>query len=261
MRMLHCLADRYEEFQPLSGGEPRLVTESGVRQAVDQLHGEEPLAGGRQAAVEHACDIGMIHHRERLPFLLEPLNHGFGIHPGLDQLERHVPLDGLGLPGDPDLAHTAVADLLLHGVTAGDEDAGRARRFIVGRRVGGGGGGCIFRARIVVEGGVSGGLLNVGIDGLSLGPVQNIPRLFVSRQQSLDRGNEVGLPFAGLLQKCGALVGRSGQSFLEQRFFVHGLCSGSAGDFFAKCSISFLKSSLPRMASRSVSLAMCAASL
>ena len=32
------------------------------------------------------------------------------VHPGLDQLERHLPLDRLGLLGQVDGAHAALAD-------------------------------------------------------------------------------------------------------------------------------------------------------
>ena len=83
----------------------------------------------------------MIHHRQRLPLLLEALQHGLRVHARLDQLERHLALDRLGLPGDPDFAHAAFADLLLKRVPARDDDAGlglrlKVRRLIdLGRRV------------------------------------------------------------------------------------------------------------------------------
>ena len=124
--VLHRLADRHEQLQPLLGRQPGLVAELGQRQAVDQFHDEERLARRRQAAVEHAGDVGVIHHGQRLPLLLEARQHGLGVHAGLDELERHLAFDGLGLLGDPDLAHAAFADLLLQRVAAGD-DACRAR--------------------------------------------------------------------------------------------------------------------------------------
>ena len=43
-------------------------------------------------------------------------------------------------------------------------------------------------------------------------------------------------------------------------FFPHGFFCFSSGDLFVSSSINFLKSSRPRIGSRSVSLAMCAAS-
>ncbi len=131
--MLHRLADRYEQFQALLGGKPGLIAEPGQRQAVDQLHDEERLAGGREAAVEDLGDVGMIHQRQRLPLLLEALHHRFGIHAGLDQLQRHPALDGLGLLGDPDLAHAPFADLLFKRVVPRDHDAGLRNRAVVGR--------------------------------------------------------------------------------------------------------------------------------
>ena len=96
---------------------------------------------GRQAAVEDAGDVGVVHHRQRLPLLLEALQHGPGIHAGLDELERDLAFDGLGLLGDPDLAHAAFADLLHEGVTAGDDDARLDLRAVVGGGAEGGGAG------------------------------------------------------------------------------------------------------------------------
>ena len=109
--VLHRLADRHEQLQPLLGRQLGLVAELRQRQAVDQFHDEERLAGRCQAAVEDAGDVGMVHHRQRLPFLLEAGQHGPGIHAGLDELEGDLAFDGFGLFGDPDLAHAAFADL------------------------------------------------------------------------------------------------------------------------------------------------------
>ncbi len=232
MRVLHRLADRHEEFQPLFGGEPGLVAELGQRQAVDQLHDEERLAGGRQAAVEHLGDVGMIHHRQRLPLLLEALQHGLRVHAGLDQLQRHLALDRLGLLGDPDLAHAPFADFFLERVTPRDDDAGLGLRAVVGGR--GGRGRCVVRAWSVVEGGVRMGLARARIHGLGRGPVENVARLFVCRQECLDGRPEFRPPRARLVQEGGTLVGRSGQRFLKECFFVHVLGSDLADDFVAK---------------------------
>jgi hypothetical protein len=79
-----------------------------------------PLTAGRQAAVEHPGDVGMVHHRQCLPFLLEPRQHRPGIHNGLDQLQRDFAFDRFGLLGDPDLAQSSFADLLLQHVASGN---------------------------------------------------------------------------------------------------------------------------------------------
>ena len=85
----------------------------------------------RQAAVENAGDVGMVHQGQGLPLLLEALQHGLGVHAGLDELQRDLAFDRLGLLGDPDLAHAAFADLLHQRVAAGDDRAGRGVRAVV----------------------------------------------------------------------------------------------------------------------------------
>ena len=111
----------------LADAQPGLVAEAGQRQAVDQFHDEERPAIRRQAAVEDAGDVGVVHEGQGLPLLLEALHHRLGVHAGLDELQRHLALDRLGLFGDPDLAHAALADLLDQRVAARDDRAGRRR--------------------------------------------------------------------------------------------------------------------------------------
>lgn len=48
-----------------------------------------------------------------LPTLLEALEDGLGVHARLDELEGNPPHQGFGLPGDPNLAHAAFAELLI----------------------------------------------------------------------------------------------------------------------------------------------------
>ena len=140
--MLDGLADRGEEFEPLADAQLRLVAELGQRQAVDQLHDEErPVVGGHPA-VNHSGDVGVLHQGQGLALLLEPLEHGSRIHPRLDQLERDLAFDRLGLLGDPDLAHPPFADLLHERVAAGD-DRFRRRRLAEDRGPGGGKGGVV----------------------------------------------------------------------------------------------------------------------
>ncbi len=110
--VLHGLADGHEELEAFVGGELHLVAEFTERQAVHQLHDEERLPCGREAGVEDFGDIGVVHHRQGLAFLLETLQHRSRIHAGLDQLEGDRALDRLGLFRDPDLAHAPFADFL-----------------------------------------------------------------------------------------------------------------------------------------------------
>jgi hypothetical protein len=52
----------------------------------------------------------MIHHRERLPLRVEARQNALGVHAGLDELERDLPLDRLGLLGEVNRAHATFAD-------------------------------------------------------------------------------------------------------------------------------------------------------
>ena len=69
--VLNRLADRDEQLQPLPRGELALITESGDRHALDQLHHEEGSAGFGRSRVQDLGDVGMIHQGQRLPLGLE----------------------------------------------------------------------------------------------------------------------------------------------------------------------------------------------
>ena len=56
--------------------------------------------------------FGMIHHRQRLPLLLEARDDLLRVHAELDDLQRHAPPHRLLLLGHPDDAEAAFADLL-----------------------------------------------------------------------------------------------------------------------------------------------------
>ncbi len=131
--VLHRLADRHEELETLPGRELGLVAEIQERQAVDQLHDEKGLPVRRQTAVEHLGDVGVVHERERLPFLLEPLQHGPRVHSRLDELEGDFAFHGLGLLGDPDFAHAPFADSSFKLVAPRNDDAGFCALLADGR--------------------------------------------------------------------------------------------------------------------------------
>ncbi len=77
--------------------------------------------------------------RQGLPLRLEAGEHRLGVHPRLDDLHRHRPLDRLGLLGHEDAAHAAGADLLDQLVLAREDGAdaggriGVVLRFLRGR--------------------------------------------------------------------------------------------------------------------------------
>ena len=67
---------------------------------------------GVAPASKHLRDVRMIHHRQRLPLLLEARDHLLRVHPQLDDLQRHAPPHRLLLLRHPDHAEAALADLL-----------------------------------------------------------------------------------------------------------------------------------------------------
>ena len=121
--MLDRLADRHEEFQALARREPLLVAVLGDGNALDQLHDEERPARLGAAGVEHAGDVGVVHHRQGLPLGLEAGQHGLGVHARLDDFHGHDALHRFCLLGHEDRAHAPLADLL-HQLVAADGRAG-----------------------------------------------------------------------------------------------------------------------------------------
>ena len=80
--------------------------------------------------LQHAGDVGVVHQGQGLPLGLEPGDDLPGVHPGLDELDGHQPLDRLGLLGHPDRAHAAFADLLNQLVGADDRAGGFGHLFV-----------------------------------------------------------------------------------------------------------------------------------
>ena len=101
-----------EESEAFPGPQPMLIAELGDGDALDQLHREPRPAGGRRPGVEHLGDVRVVHHRQRLALGLEAGQHFPGVHPGLDDLQRHPAGDRLALLGHPDGAEAALANLL-----------------------------------------------------------------------------------------------------------------------------------------------------
>ena len=91
-----------------------------------------PAVGG--AAVVDAGDVGVVHQGQRLPLGVEPGQHRPRVHAGLDQLERHLPLDRLGLLGPVDGAHAPLAEDFEQRVPAGDDLAHAGSAGAVGLR-------------------------------------------------------------------------------------------------------------------------------
>ncbi len=101
------------------------------RDALDKLHREKRLPGLGNPGVQHLGDVGVVHHSERLPFLVETGKQARGIQAKADYFEGDAALHVLDLIGDPDLSHAAFAQLLAQFETAGEYAIGSH-----GRRLG-----------------------------------------------------------------------------------------------------------------------------
>ena len=87
-----------------------LVAELRDRNALHQFHDEERPAHVRRARIEDLGDVRMIHHRQRLPLLLEARDDLARVHAQLDDLQRHPPRHRLHLLRHPDRAEAALAN-------------------------------------------------------------------------------------------------------------------------------------------------------
>lgn len=85
---------------------------AGDGRAVDQLHDEKGPPDVRDASVEHARDVRVLHQGEGLPFRFEARDKFAGFHPEPQDFQRHPSLHGGGLVGQEDHAETAFADAL-----------------------------------------------------------------------------------------------------------------------------------------------------
>ena len=88
--VLHGLADRDEQLQALLGREIALVAILGEGDALNQLHHEvgPTVFGGSR--IMYLRDIRMVHQCQGLLLRFEAGNHLAGIHPRLDDFQRHL---------------------------------------------------------------------------------------------------------------------------------------------------------------------------
>jgi hypothetical protein len=128
VRMLHCVANQDEELESLPGGALVLIAKGGNGQSTHQFHDKVRPARGGRACIQDTGDIGMVHHRQRLTFGLEPCDDLPGVHAQFNHLEGHAPADGFLLFCQVNHAAAAFADFLKEFVTT-DAVAGTFAEF------------------------------------------------------------------------------------------------------------------------------------
>src|SRR5439155_24398602 len=92
------------------GREVLLVAILGDLGAPHQLHHEIRTAVLRRPGIEHLGDVGMVHHRQRLPLGLEAGDDALGVHAQLDDLEGDTAADRFFLFGHVHDTHAYLAD-------------------------------------------------------------------------------------------------------------------------------------------------------
>ncbi len=110
VRVLYGLTDRHEQFQTLARGDAGLHAVLRQRYSLDEIHHEIRSAGGSGPSIEHTCDVQVVHQRQGPAFRLEAGDDFPCVHAGLDDLERHLPVNRLLLFGQKDNAHTTLSD-------------------------------------------------------------------------------------------------------------------------------------------------------
>src|SRR5258707_6372787 len=99
MRMLHSIANLYEELQTVANSQLLLIAVVGDGGAIDVLHREVRLALSRSASVENFGYRRMLHEGQRLPFGLKALHQSAVVHAGPDQFQCDPTAHGLSLLG------------------------------------------------------------------------------------------------------------------------------------------------------------------
>jgi hypothetical protein len=118
MRVLDGVADGDEERDALVGRELLVIAVVGDLHSANELHHEIGPPVLCRAGVENFRDVRVIHHRERLPLLLEARDHFLRIHSHLDDLERYASAHRVFLVGHPHHPEAAFTDLLAQFVRA-----------------------------------------------------------------------------------------------------------------------------------------------
>ena len=88
--VLHGQTNLGKQLQSCPGREAVSVAEFRDRQPVDELHDEERAACLRRSGVKDPGDSRVIHHRQGLPFGIEPCDDLLGIQSQLDDLQGHL---------------------------------------------------------------------------------------------------------------------------------------------------------------------------
>ena len=130
VRVLDTVAHLEKQIEALFRRQPMTIAVRGDRLATHVLHGKKRTALRRDARVQDLRDRRMRHQRERLAFRFESRHDLRGIHPGFDDFQRDLTMNGSRLFGEPHVAHAAFSHSLEKAIWAdGVESVCRRRRL------------------------------------------------------------------------------------------------------------------------------------
>src|ERR1022692_249425 len=133
-----------KEFQTLPRAQTMAVAIFRNGNTAHVLHGEIRHAALSRAGIQHARDIRMVHHLQRLAFGFEACDYLLAVEPVLDDFECDLSVDRLPLLGEIDGAHSALSQKAKRAVwsepSAGFSPEGRCAKAF----------GSGFRARLAL---------------------------------------------------------------------------------------------------------------
>ncbi len=71
VRVLHGLANLYQQLDPIAKRQRLLLTELRNRRSIDEFHDQEWLSACIDSTVKYLGDVMVLHHRQCLPFGFE----------------------------------------------------------------------------------------------------------------------------------------------------------------------------------------------
>ena len=112
VRVLHRRGQLQEEVEPRVGVEFAAIGVVDQRRAVDILHHQVGPSVGGGAAVEQPRDVRVVESGEDLPLGAEAADDRIGVHPPLEDLQRHPLVEGVVVAhGQEHRAHAALSQL------------------------------------------------------------------------------------------------------------------------------------------------------
>ncbi len=131
VRVLDRLTDLLKQLEAFANRELEPVAKAADRLTIHEIHHEVRTSGRGGPRVEDPSHMGMVHQRECLALLFEAGDHLLRVHPELDHLQGHRPLDRLLLLREPDGPKAPVSEFADQSVRPDHVAGGFARKVVL----------------------------------------------------------------------------------------------------------------------------------